>query len=63
MTFEKGETKTDGGKGSAAVWRRGCFDWEYKGKHKDFNAAYRQLQNYREALENPPRLVVCSRPP
>ncbi len=59
FTFEKGVTKADGGKGFADVWRRGCFGWEYKGKHKDLDAAYRQLQNYREALENPPLLVVC----
>ena len=33
--------------------------WEYKGKHKDLNAAYQQLLQYREGLENPPLLVVC----
>ena len=33
--------------------------WEYKGKHKDLKAAYQQLLQYREALENPPLLVVC----
>lgn len=35
------------------------FGWEYKGKHKNLNAAYDQLLLYREALENPPLLVVC----
>ncbi len=35
------------------------FGWEYKGKHKDLKAAYSQLLQYREALENPPLLVVC----
>ena len=35
------------------------FGWEYKGKHKDLVAAYDQLLKYREALENPPLLVVC----
>ncbi len=35
------------------------FSWEYKGKHKDLAAAYQQLLLYREALENPPLLVVC----
>ena len=35
------------------------FGWEYKGKHKDLKAAYAQLLLYREALENPPLLVVC----
>ena len=38
---------------------RGHFGWEYKGKHKDLNAAYQQLLLYREDLENPPLLVVC----
>ena len=33
--------------------------WEYKGKRKDLDAAYRQLLQYREALDNPPLLVVC----
>ena len=31
----------------------------YKGKHKDLKAAYNQLLQYREDLENPPLLVVC----
>ena len=38
---------------------RDHFGWEYKGKHKDLKEAYRQLQLYREALENPPLMVVC----
>ena len=38
---------------------RGFFAWEYKGKHKDLNAAYQQLLQYREDLENPLLLVVC----
>jgi len=58
-TFEKGVEKTSGGHGFADVWRRGYFGWEYKGGHADLVAAYRQLQNYAEALENPPLLVVC----
>lgn len=58
-TFEKGVTKTEGGKGWADVWMRGFFGWEYKGKHKDLNAAYKQLLLYREDLQNPPLLVVC----
>ena len=33
--------------------------WEYRGKHKDLKAAYQQLLQYREALENPTLLVVC----
>ncbi|MCE9526316.1 MAG: hypothetical protein K8R36_09715 [Planctomycetales bacterium] len=57
--FEKGVKKTAGGDGWADVWMQGRFGWEYKGKHKDLVAAYRQLLQYREALENPPLLVVC----
>ncbi len=57
--FEKGASKTGGGKGWADVWKRGHFGWEYKGHHKDLEAAYKQLLNYRESLENPPLLVVC----
>jgi type II restriction/modification system DNA methylase subunit YeeA len=57
--FEKGAEKTGGGDGFADVWRRGHFAWEYKGKRKDLAAAYQQLLQYREALENPPLLVVC----
>jgi type II restriction/modification system DNA methylase subunit YeeA len=58
-TFEKGVAKSDGGKGWADVWLKGKFGWEYKGKHKDLKEAYKQLLQYREALENPPLLVVC----
>ena len=58
-TFEKGVQTSEGGKGWADVWMRGHFGWEYKGKHKDLKAAYKQLLLYREALENPPLLVVC----
>ncbi|MGH9783161.1 MAG: class I SAM-dependent DNA methyltransferase [Terriglobia bacterium] len=58
-TFEKGVTTTAGAQGFADVWKRGHFGWEYKGKHKDLNAAYQQLLKYREDLENPPLLVVC----
>ena len=59
FTFEKGLDKSTGGKGFADVWRRDCFGWEYKGPDKDLSAAYQQLQLYREALGNPPLLVVC----
>lgn len=57
--FERGATKTTGGEGWADVWKRGHFGWEYKGKRKDLNAAFAQLQQYALALENPPLLVVC----
>ena len=55
-TFERGVRKTAGGNGWADVWMRGHFGWEYKGKHKNLNAAYLQLLEYREDLENPPLL-------
>ena len=57
--FEKGAAKHAGGDGFADVWKRGSFGFEYKGKHKDLAAAYDQLLRYRNALENPPLLVVC----
>ncbi len=59
FTFERGASKHGGGDGWADVWKKGFFGWEYKGKHKDLDAAYDQLLKYREALENPPILIVC----
>lgn len=59
FTFEKAVSKLHGGKGFADVWKRGFFAWEYKGKHHDLAAAYHQLADYRDDLENPPLLVVC----
>lgn len=58
FTFEKGASKTSGGEGWADVWRRDCFAWEYKGKNKDLDRAFAQLQQYAIALENPPLLIV-----
>jgi hypothetical protein len=46
-------------RGFADVWKKGCFAWEYKGKEKNLDEAYRQLLRYRESLLNPPLLVVC----
>ena len=46
-------------RGFADVWKKGCFAWEYKGKKKNLDAAYKQLLQYRESLLNPPLLVVC----
>ena len=58
-SFEAGAERTSTGRvGAADVWKRGHFGWEYKGRHADLNAAYRQLLDYREDLENPPLLVV-----
>lgn len=59
FTFEKHVSTNDDSKGYADVWKRQFFGWEYKGKHKDLNAAYKQLLRYREDLENPPLLVTC----
>lgn len=61
FTFEKGGVSVTSSKklkGFADVWYRGHFAWEYKGKHKNLDAAYAQLQLYRDDLENPPLLVV-----
>ena len=57
-TFERTLRQTSGRPGRADVFKRGYFAWEFKGAHSDLDAAYRQLQRYREALNNPPLLVV-----
>ncbi len=59
--FERGAEKVDGENGWADVWKREYFGWEYKGPHANLDAAYGQLLQYRESLENPPLLVVCDR--
>ena len=41
FTFEAGAAKQGGGEGWADVYKEGYFAWEYKGKHKDLDAAYR----------------------
>lgn len=60
--FERGAAKaagpTKGSHGWADVWKRGAFAWEYKKGGADLAKAYAQLLQYREALENPPLLVV-----
>jgi type II restriction/modification system DNA methylase subunit YeeA len=58
FTFEKGATTVTGGDGFADVWKKHCFAWEYKGKHKDLVSAYAQLKRYADALDNPPLLIV-----
>jgi len=58
FTFEKGASKLGGGDGWADVWKKGFFAWEYKGKHKNLQKAYEQLQLYRDDLLNPPLLIV-----
>jgi SAM-dependent methyltransferase len=58
FAFEMGAGKTSGGQGWADVAKLGYFGWEYKGKDHDLDKAYAQLLLYREALQNPPALVV-----
>ena len=52
--------KTASGHGFADVYYEGNFGGEYKtpDKYRDLNAAYAQLQRYRENLKNPPLLFV-----
>lgn len=57
-TFERAVTTATGAQGFADVWKRGFFGWEYKGDKKNLDAAYTQLLSYKDALENPPLLVV-----
>ncbi len=59
FTFERGVVTALGGDGWADVWKKGFFGWEYKGRHRNLDAAYEQLLRYQGALENPPLLVVC----
>ena len=58
FTFEKGVSKASGGNGWADVWRKDCFGWEYKGKHRDLKAALNQLLNYSGSLGSPLLLIV-----
>ena len=57
-TFERSVREASGRSGRADVYKRGYFAWEFKGLHRDLDVAYRQLLRYREALNNPPLLVV-----
>ncbi len=58
--FEPTVQTGQGRHGFADVWLQDHFAIEYKapGKYKDLDGAYRQLLEYREALHNPPLLVV-----
>ena len=58
FTFERSLREASGRLGRADVYKQGYFAWEFKGLHRDLNDAYAQLQRYREALSNPPILVV-----
>ena len=57
--FDLAAGEDAGERGFADVWKKGCFAWEYKGKKKNLDEAYKQLLRYRESLLNPPLLVVC----
>jgi hypothetical protein len=57
--FEMPDSGDPTERGFADVWKKGCFGWEYKGKKKNLDQAYKQLLRYREALLNPRVLVVC----
>jgi type II restriction/modification system DNA methylase subunit YeeA len=56
--FQKAVQKDTGRPGFADVFYRLHFGWEYKGNHRDLDAAYKQLLQYRENLENPQLLIV-----
>ena len=58
FAFEMGAAKTSGGTGWADVAKLGYFGWEYKSKDSDLDKAYSQLLRYRDALRNPPLLIV-----
>tara|TARA_R110002072_G_scaffold286175_2_gene451196 strand:+ start:2864 stop:5938 length:3075 start_codon:yes stop_codon:yes gene_type:complete len=67
FTFEKGvkvagpaSSGSRGAHGWADVWYKGRFAWEYKrkDKYRNLEEAYRQLQQYREDLDNPPLMIV-----
>src|SRR4026209_578535 len=58
FAFEMGAAKTSGGSGWADVAKLGYFGWEYKSKQADLEKAYEQLLRYRDALQNPPLLIV-----
>ncbi len=58
FSFETKTVKPGGGKGFADVFFKDHFIWEYKGVHKNLDKAFRQLQLYREHLQNPPLLIT-----
>jgi len=57
-SFEKSVKKLAGEPGFVDVWKKHCFGWEYKGPRKNLVAAYAQLKQYADDLENPPLLIV-----
>jgi hypothetical protein len=65
FTYQKGALKEQAGEiarhGFADVWYKNHFAVEYKTARqpKTLAEAFKQLQQYASALENPPLLVVC----
>ena len=58
FVYQKGVIQVSGRQGWADVWYEGHFAIEYKGKGGDLDAAYQQLLQYRDNLDNPPLLIV-----
>ena len=58
FTFEAGAEKPEGEFGWADAWYRNRFIWEYKGPHRNLDAAYQQLLLYKDSLGNPPLLIT-----
>ena len=52
--FERTVREASGRRGRADVYKQGYFAWEFKGLHRDLDAAYRQLLRYREASTTRP---------
>ncbi|MEO6182562.1 MAG: type IIL restriction-modification enzyme MmeI, partial [Verrucomicrobiota bacterium] len=50
FNLEKPDTNEPTERGFADVWKKDCFAWEYKGKKKNLDEAYKQLLRYRESL-------------
>ena len=46
-TLEKAVKKPGGGSGSADVWKKGCFAWEYKGDRKNLSPPIPRSRNTR----------------
>jgi hypothetical protein len=58
FTFEKSANRLDRNKGSADVWKKDCFVWEYKGNRGSLKEAHAQAKMYASDLGNPPLLIV-----
>jgi hypothetical protein len=50
--------------GFVDFWKQGCIAWEdkRKDKYKSLDEAYRQVYQYRDALDNPPLSIACDIP-